>query len=131
MKKILKVLGENVEIYQIAKTLQRDTRTMKNAVQNINHVRKACSDKRTTMVSDIELRKIYRTLRNSPLLSIKQIFEESGSHLSNRTTHCRVIKRVSKVSKPLQIPLLSALNMKKLVDWAERCTKYDIPIHFY
>ena len=78
------------------------------------------------MLSDRELRKIGRTLRNMPLLSIKQVFEESGLHLSNRITHYRILKRVSKVSKPLQTPPLSALNMNKRVDWAERYMKYEI-----
>ena len=107
-------------------SLQRNTRTVKKITHDFNHISKTRSYRGKIMLSDRELRESGRTLRNSPLLSIKQIFEESGSHLSNRTTHCRVIKRVSKVSKPLQIPLLSALNMKKRVYWAERYTKYDI-----
>ena len=44
--------GEKVEISQIAETLQRDTRTIKKAMHDINNVRKTCSDKITTMVSD-------------------------------------------------------------------------------
>ena len=39
-KKICKMFGGNAEISQIAKTLQRDTRTVKKAIQDINYVRK-------------------------------------------------------------------------------------------
>ena len=61
-----------------------------------------------------------------PLLFSKQVFEESGLHFSNQITHCMVLKRVSKVSKPFQTSPLSALNMSNRVDWAERCAKYDM-----
>ena len=40
-----------LNLSQIAKTLQRDTRTLKNAIQDINYVRETRSDNGTTMVS--------------------------------------------------------------------------------
>ena len=73
-----KMFGENVEKYPIPITLQRNTRTVKKATHDINYISKTGSDKGTTLISDRELRNVGRTSKNRPLLSIKQVFEQSG-----------------------------------------------------
>ena len=112
-QEICEMLAKKVEIIGIARVRQRDVRTIKKAVQNINLQRKSRYDKGKSMVSDRSVRKITRTVKKKPLLTSKQVFEESGLDICNRSTRCRVFRRVAKHTKPLKTPPLSPLHKEK------------------
>ena len=66
-QEICEMLAKKVEIIGIARVRQRDVRTIKKAVQNINLQRKSRYDKGKSMVSDRSVRKITRTVKRSHL----------------------------------------------------------------
>ena len=124
-QKICDLLAKKVEITEITKALQRDVRTIKKAAQNKIFHRQTRSDKRKSMVSERGVRKITQALKKKPLLTSKQVFEESGLDICSRSTRCRVLKTVAKQTKPLKTPPLSPLHKQKRLTWARDHMKCD------
>jgi len=124
-QKICQMLGENINVIEIAKHLHRDTRTVKKAIQNINFQRKPRSDKGKSLVSVREKRKLCRTMRQQPLLTSKQVFAESGLTVESRATRCRILRTVAKTMKPLRTPPLSARHKQQRLQWAKQYMKCD------
>ena len=81
-----KKIGEGLKPCQIAKDLNRDSRTIKKAIENINFGRKTRSDAGKSKVTARCLRKIKNIVRKHPLSTSKTIFDIAGVKDISKTT---------------------------------------------
>ena len=122
---ITKRLSEGASPPDIAKELQRDTRTIKKAIDNVNFTRKTRSDIGKSKISPRDMRKLVRVAKKMPLHSSKAIFDAAGVGEVSRQTRCTVLKKVARVVKPRARPLITERNKQKRVSWAKKYMKLD------
>ena len=77
-QKITQYLAEGVKPSDIAKLLNRNIKTVKKAIQNINYGRKPCVYKGKYKISDRDLRKIKKVARKHPYATSRFIFNTAG-----------------------------------------------------
>ena len=110
---------------QIARHLNRDTRTIKRAINDINYKWKTRSDMGTFILTERSLRKIKNIVRKHPLLSGKAIFDKAGLSHIKKDTRCRALKKVALLRKASKMPPLSQRNVIKRLAWARKYLKQD------
>ena len=85
-------LAKGRSIANIARTLNRDARTIKKATENIMFKHKIRCDKgKLKRVSERDIRKVKYNLRKHPLLSRKEVFTTAGVPDISKSTRCRVL----------------------------------------
>lgn len=124
-QRISDLLVEGTTIKDIAELLQRDIRTVKKHLADVNGTRKKRSDAGIRKLNNRELRNITRVLKKMPLATSKAIFNEAGVVRNNRMTRYNILNDVAKVVKAVKTPPLSKKNIKKRVEWAEKYLKCD------
>ena len=124
-QKITNLLAEGHDCKEIATTLQRDPRTIKKAISNINFKRKTRKNQGKTKFSKRDIRKIKIAAKKMPLHSSKAIFESAGVAQVSRETRCKILKKLAKVKKPQSNPVLTKKHKMQRVAWAKKYLKQD------
>ena len=122
---IVQKRDEGLSAVQIAKDLNRDTRTVKKYLQNINRNRKPRRKLDKPLLDDRVLSRIKREAKKRPLATSKAIFEACGIGNISRSTRCRVMRMVGAVKKALKAPPLNARHKEKRLNWAKNYLKTD------
>ena len=92
-KLITQKLGQGLSKAQIAREMNRDSRTIQKATQNIFYKRKTRSDKGNSKLSERDYRKLHKVIKKYPLLPSGAIFAEAGCQLIARPGEIFIIKR--------------------------------------
>ena len=116
-------LAEGLKPSQIARLLDRDTRTIKKAIMNINFTRKTRSDRGKFILSARDLRKLKSTVKKQPLSTSKSIFNSAGLGEFGRTTRCKALKMVSRVTRAVKRPYLTIRHCKQRMSWSRQYMK--------
>ena len=122
-KLITQKLSQRITVPQIARDLQRDTRTIKKAINDINFKSKTRSNKGSFMLSKRDMRKLTIIVKKHPLLSSKQVFAKAGLPHIKKDTRCRALRKIALLRKVAKNPPLSIKNKKKRLEWARKYMK--------
>ena len=123
--KIINLLASNRKSLDIAKEIERDHRTIKRFLGNSN-VRRQRSDKgKIRKITGWQMMRIKRAAVKNPLSSSKQIFERAGVSEIPRTSRCRHLQTIAKMTKPAIRPPLTTRHKTKRLEWARKYIKTD------
>ncbi|CAL4154317.1 unnamed protein product, partial [Meganyctiphanes norvegica] len=96
-KLIMLKLEQGLSAVQIGKSLKRDTRTIKKAIQDINYKSKPRSDKGKSMASEIDIKKIQDVVKRHPSMTSSDIFSKAGVLNISKTTRCKILRQIGRV----------------------------------
>ena len=121
---IVKLLSDGNTTLEIAKKLNRDHRTIKKEIENIDKIR---TRKKTGFknVTKKDLSKMRSVISKKSGLTSKKIFEEVGVSNVNREKRCRILRTLTKDMKVNKLPHLSKHHKEKRVIWAKKYMKTD------
>ena len=114
--KIGKLLEEKKTTLEISEVLQRDHRTIKNAVLDITKQRVRVKGKGFKNISDRKMRQLKTILRKKPLASSSEIFQKAGLTYVKKDTRCRILQHLGQIRR--KATSAPPLKTKRLA-WAE------------
>ena len=120
-KKITQYLAEGVKTSDIAKLLNRNIKTVKKVIQNINYARKP----RVYNVYNGDLRKIKKVLRKHPYATSRFIFNIAGVYNISKNLRNKTLRKISIVRKVPKRPLILPRQKEQRLEWSRRYIKLD------
>ena len=104
-ERVVQLLGEDHSTLEIAKTLDRDYRTIKKVANNVNKVWTRKTKKFKAKLTRQDYSRLSREVKNNPLQTSKQVFYACGISGVNRTTRCQILSTCSFMKSPSKPPL--------------------------
>ena len=98
-QQIVTLLAEGCTVYEVARLVQRDVRTVKKYTTGVHDTRKERSDAGFRKVSAREMRCLTRALKKMPGSTSKAIFNEAAVERNNRATRNNILNDIAKVVK--------------------------------
>ena len=122
--RIVTGLAEGLTLFDLAKELDRDKRTLASFVEKPNATPR--KDKGTRRnISPRDMRKIRRQINKEPNGTSSSIFAKAGIAAMSRKTRCSVLNELARNVKPISRPPLNQTHKKKRMAWAEKYMKTD------
>ena len=121
---IIKGLHGKQTTLKIAKTLNRDHRTIKNFVSNptsFNGGSDKGKPRGSSIVSPRMVKRIKREICRNPLQ-----LESVGLPNKSKSTRCHILKSISKCEIPVARPPLKCIHREKRLKWAENNMKVNL-----
>ena len=125
---IIKGLHDKQTTLKIAKTLNRDHRTIKKFISNrtsFNGRSDKGKPRGSSIVSPRMVKRIKREIRRNPLQTSNDIFYSVGLPNRSKSTRCHILKSISKCGKPVARPRLKCIHREKRLKWAENNMKVN------
>lgn len=122
---ITRRLANGEDLIQIARTINRDPRTVKNFLNNSCRKRTRCDKGKFRVIRPRELTCLKRAVSLKPLSCSKDIFLEAGIDVQSKSTRCRILRKIAKVKAAKKQPPLKKIHKEKRVQWAKSYMKTD------
>lgn len=124
-QQIIQLFSRRKSSLEIAKTLNRDHRTIKNFLSKGKVTHSTPKRGKPKALSSRDIRKVTNTLRKMPHASSRAIFQEAGLTEISKTTRNEYLKKIGSVKKKVSTPVLSKTHKEKRVLWAKKYLKQD------
>ena len=118
-------MAEGVKTSDIAKLLNRNIKTVKKAIQNINYARKPRVYKGKYKISNRDLRKIKKVVRKHPYATSRFIFNTAGVYDISKNLRNKTLRKIAMVKKAPKRHLILPRHKEQRLDWSRRYMKLD------
>ena len=122
---IVKLLSNQKTTIELARTLSRDRRTIKNFVQKASKVRSRSDKGHFRIIKKNEMTVLKMAIVRNPLTMPRKCFNESNIQVESRTSRCRTIQVLAEMKSAIKKPPLTMNYKERGVEFAVKYMKQD------